>query len=81
MFELASNNPLVSARFLIRSYGAIFLLAKLFRMTLSIISRLFMNVLIDATINSSSYSLGVLVIQPHFVTYNLLVPFYSLRDA
>ena len=58
VFEAAFNYPLFLARFLISSYGALFWLARLFRTTLSIISRLLMKVLIDATTNSSSNSLG-----------------------
>ena len=58
VFDTAFNNLLFSARFLISSYGALFWLARLFRMTLSLNSRLFMNALFDATTNSSSYWLG-----------------------
>ena len=47
---------LFSALFLISRYNALFWLARLFSMLLSIISRLFMIELIDATTNSSSHA-------------------------
>ena len=75
-FEVLIVSRLFSAQFLICWHGAKFRLAKLLRMTLSIISRLFMISLIDATTNSLSYSLGILPIQLDFLTYSLLVPLF-----